>query len=306
MTAGDTLPATLEEAHRAWHARLAGGLARLPDKPEETVEATLAALWLAAAGEPRSCVAAASAPLPELDAEAARRLESLVERRLAGTPLAHLTGRQSFMGLEMLAGPEALIPRRETELLAATALAHLPSPGARVVDVCTGSGNVAIAIAHHAPRTRVWASDLSADAVALARRNAAGLGLAARVSFRVGDLLAPFDEADFVGRIDVLTCNPPYISSAKVDTMPAETAGHEPRLAFDGGPLGIRILRRLALEAPRFLAPGGLLALEVGLGQARGVRRQLEQHGAYEGFLEASDAEGNVRVLVARAKAALA
>ena len=291
MSALQALPASMEETWRAWHARLAGALERLPDKPEETVEATLAALWLAACGRPCSAAAAADTPLPVLDADATWRLGALVERRLDGAPLAHLTGRQRFMGLEMLAGPEALVPRVETELLARTALAHLPSSGALVADVCTGSGNVAIAIAHHAPRARVWAADLSEEAVALARRNAASLGLAERVSFRVGDLLAPFDDGELRGRIDLVTCNPPYISSAKVDAMPRETSGHEPRLAFDGGPLGIRILRRVAMEAPRFLAPGGLLALEVGLGQARGVRRHLEQLGVYAGFIEARDGE---------------
>jgi release factor glutamine methyltransferase len=304
MSTARALPAAMEEAFRAWHTRLAGALERLPDKPEETVDATLAALWLAAAGHPCSAAAALDQALPPLGPEAARRLEALVDRRLSGTPLAHLTGRQRFMDLEMLAGPEALIARNETELLARTALAHLPSPESRVVDVCTGSGNVAIAIAHHAPDARVWASDLSADAVALACRNAASLGLAARVSFRVGDLLAPFDEPDFLGRVDMLTCNPPYISSARVDAMPRETAGHEPRLAFDGGPLGIRILRRLVIEAPSWLAHGGMLVFEVGAGQARGVRRLMEQQGAYQGFFEACDDSGEVRVLGAQRRAA--
>jgi release factor glutamine methyltransferase len=295
-----------DNPYRAWHARLARELQILPDKPEETVEATLAALWLAAAGQSRSAAAAAGDALPTLDADALARLDGLVARRLAGIPLAHLTGRQRFMGLDLLAGPGALIPRAETELLARTALAHLPGADTRplVVDVCTGSGNVALALASHAPHARVAAADISGEAVELARRNAAALGLAERVEFRVGDLLAPFEEPAFLGHIDLLTCNPPYISSAKVDGLPRETAAHEPRLAFDGGPLGIRILRRLVMEAPRWLAPGGKLVFEVGAGQARGVRRLMEQQGAYEGFVEGRDASGEVRVLGARRTAA--
>lgn len=297
--------ARADDTYRSWHARLARELATLPDKPEETLEATLAALWLAAAGQPCSAAAAAVRPLPALDPAAQARLAGLVTRRLGGVPLAHLTGRQRFMDLDLLAGPEALIPRAETELLARTALAHLADAGTNpcVVDVCTGSGNVALAIASHAPHARVAAADISDEAVALARRNAGALGLAARVDFRVGDLLAPFEEPGYLGRVDVLTCNPPYISSAKVDGLPRETGAHEPRLAFDGGPLGIRILRRLVMEAPRWLAPGGLLALEVGAGQARGVHRLMEQQGVYGDFIQGRDAAGEVRVLGARLRA---
>ncbi len=292
----------MDAIYRAEHQRLECDLQQLPDKPEETVAATLAALWLTAAGAPCSAAAAVGKALPELDSAAEARLSTLVSLRLGGEPLAHLTGRQRFMGLEMLAGPAALIPRAETELLARTALTHLAGTGAQpqVLDVCTGSGNVAIAIASYEAAARVWAADISVEAVELAKRNAASLGLTDRIDFRVGDLLAPFEQEEFLGRVDLLTCNPPYISSAKVDTLPHETAGHEPRQAFDGGPLGIRILRRLVMEAPRWLAPHGLLAFEIGAGQARGMRRHMEQQAVYGGFIEARDGEGQVRVLCAR------
>ncbi len=169
-----------------------------------------------------------------------------------------------------------------------------------VVDVCTGSGNLALAIARHEPRARVWGADLSADAVALALRNAEHLGLGDRVAFRAGDLLEPFDNMEFHGRVDLLVCNPPYISSGKVDALPAEIGGHEPRLAFDGGPFGIRILHRLVNDASRLLRRGGTLAFEVGLGQGPGMRRRLEQGGRYVGVEEIADAEGRTRALVAR------
>lgn len=290
-------------------AQLEAGLARLPDKPEETLQATLAALWHAACGARLSAAAAAEQALPPLDAPARARLEALLARRISGEPLAHLTGRQRFMGLELESGGEALIPRRETEILGRAAVAALEALAAEsaapiAIDVCTGSGNVALALAHHVPRARVWGADLSEAAVGLARRNAASLGLAGRVEFRAGDLLAPFDEEAFVGRADLVTCNPPYISSAKVGAMAPEIADHEPRLAFDGGPLGIRILNRLVQEAPRFVRPGGWLAFEVGLGQGRGVRRRVEGHGAWEAVREFPDESGEVRALAARRRTA--
>lgn len=299
-----SLPREAQALYEDCRARIEAGVQLLPDKPEETVQATVAALWHAAAGKPRSAEAALESPLDALTPEQAGHLAGLVSQRLSGTPLAHLTGRARFMGLEMVAGPGALIPRRETELVGGLALERLratcDAQGAGlVVDVCTGSGNLALALARHEPRAHVHGADLSPEAVALARRNAAHLGLAGRVQFRAGDLLEPFD-AGFDGAVDLLTCNPPYISSAKVDAMPAEISGHEPRLAFDGGPLGIRILDRLLREAPRLLRPGGWLAFEVGLGQGRGVRKRLEQRGVYRDVAESLDAAGEVRALAAR------
>lgn len=284
---------------------LDAALRTLPDKPEETTESTLRALWHLAAGAHLSAPLALETPLPSLDAPARARLRELVARRVGGVPLAHLTERQRFMGLEMLAGPGALIPRVETEIVGRAAVdvarrlaAELPSP--LVVDTCTGSGNVAAAVAHAVPSARVFAADLSADAVALAERNMRHLGLDGRVTLRCGDLLAPFDTEEFRGRVDLVTCNPPYISSARTTQMATEIAEHEPRLAFDGGPLGVRILQRLIQEAPRLLRTGGWLAFEVGLGQGPSVAKRLEQGGRYGNVRSIADDDGNVRVLVAQ------
>lgn len=321
----------------------------LPDKPEETPEATLRALWHLAAQEPQSpstsiarhmtqrisAVVAqglhnADAPLPPLDTVALERLDSLVAQRLSGIPLAHLTGRQAFLSVDMLAGPGALIPRRETELLAHAALAKLrqmaqaaPGQPLRVIDVCTGSGNLALAMALGVPTAHVWGADLSPEAVALAEANtehlAAGhtdlaeaqaerLTLKQRVQWRCGDLLAPFDEGEanaphgdakaFLGRTDMLLCNPPYISTGKLDSMPAEIIQHEPSLAFDGGPFGIRILQRLMKDAPRFLRSGGWLGLEVGLGQGPAVQQWLARTGQFGAPLTVLDDHGQVRSLL--------
>ncbi|KNZ34435.1 MAG: hypothetical protein AD742_01945 [Methylibium sp. NZG] len=246
-----------------------------------------------------------------------------MEQRLAGTPLAHLSGRQHFMGLEMLAGKDALIPRAETELLGGAALnvlrelvaaaaeaanggtnvgtnGNTKGAAVTVVDVCTGSGNLALALAHHAPTARVYAADLSADAVDLARRNAQHLGLDARVELRCGDLLEPFNEPAFHGRVDLLVCNPPYISSKKVDTMASEIGGFEPRLAFDGGPLGIAILNRVVREAPLYLRPGGWLAVEVGLGQASAMVKRMQGTGQFRSVRALDNQHGEPRAVLAQ------
>ncbi len=290
-------------------ARLDEALHTLPDKPEETTASALHTLWHLAAGRPLSIEAAALVPLPDLSAAQQLKLDELTAQRISGTPLAHLTERQQFMGLELLAGPQALIPRRETELLARAALnklLHLAENNSDhpvvVIDVCTGSGNLALALAHGAPSAQVFAADLSEDAVALAQRNALHLGLQDRVQLRSGDLLAPFDEAAFHGQVDLLVCNPPYISSGKLETMPAEIVGFEPRLAFDGGPFGIRILQRLMREAPRYLRPGGWLAFEVGLGQGPSVLQWLNKTGHYDTPESVLDAAGQPRAILARHK----
>jgi len=284
-----------------WQSRLTP----LPDKPQETADATLRTLWQLAAGQPLSLEAALAADaLPPLDTTAEQRLRDLLTQRASGVPLAHLTGRQRFMGLDMLAGPAALIPRQETELLGHAALALVREQIARagaatVIDVCTGSGNLALAIARHEPNARVHASDLSVDAVELARRNAEFLGVAQRVDLRAGDLLEPFDQPAFRAQVDVLICNPPYISSGKVESMHHEISAFEPRLAFDGGPLGVRILQRLIREAPRFLAPQGWLAFEVGEGQGPAVLRRLEVGGVFKQRRSVCDARGEIRAIVA-------
>lgn len=295
----------MNELYRELCQRLTDTLQFLPDKPEETPDSTLRALWHTAAGAPKSAVQAMQDALPELGAAAAQTLRQLVAQRIDGIPLAHITGRQRFMDLEMLAGPAALVPRQETELLASTAIALAQQLAAgqaqiTVVDVCTGSGNVALAVASRVNNARVFAADLSEDAVALARRNAAHLQLDARVNFSAGDLLAPFDNAEFLGRVDLLTCNPPYISSAKVDQMANEISGHEPHLAFDGGPFGVAILMRLLQDAPRFLRPGGWLAFEVGLGQGPAMAKRLEKAGIFTDVRGVNDRAGAVRALAAR------
>ncbi|MBL0125351.1 MAG: HemK family protein methyltransferase [Betaproteobacteria bacterium] len=231
----------------------------LPDKPEETPITTLAALWQLAAGNSVSVQRAAVGALPSLDDTQITNLAKFVRARIEGTPLAYLTQRQQFMGLELIVTAEALIPRNETALLGNAALIQVreivQNQGrARVLDICTGSGNVALALASHEPAAHVWAADLSEDAIALARRNLALLDLGTRVEFRSGDLLTPFDTPEFHTPSIYLSVTPLHIQR-QGRWHGREIIGHEPRLAFDGGPPGIRILLRLAAEAPRFCVP---------------------------------------------------
>lgn len=281
----------------------------LPDKPEETPEGLLRALWRTASGAPVSVGRVASGDLPDLDAPALERLRRLIERRRSGVPLAHLTGRQSFMGLELLAGPAALIPRAETEILGRAALAKIRCLAERqgaacVLDLCTGSGNLAIAYAHYEPRARVYASDVCPEALELARRNAEHTGLAARIDLRLGDMLQPFEAPQFVGACDFVSCNPPYISAAKVKALHPEISRFEPEAAFNGGIYGVAILARLMHHAPRFLKPGGWLGFEVGRGQGPVLARQLAKNRDFSIVERFTDDAGDVRAILARRSAA--
>ena len=285
------------------YQRLSEKLKILVDKPEETYTATLKALWHMAAGNPISAEVAIGLELPVLEIDQEKRFIDLVGKRLHGTPLAYITGRQQFMGVELLAGPEALIPRKETEILGGAALdilARLKNQQDQVtlVDVCTGAGNLAVSLAVKVPEVRCYASDLSADAVSLARKNVDFHQLKNRVEVREGDLLSPFDNGDFHRQLDVLLCNPPYISSTRVAEMAEEISAHEPRLAFDGGPFGIKILNSLMKEAPRFLKPDGWLACEVGAGQGESIARRMMKN--YTTVKTVADDRDVVRVVMAQ------
>lgn len=205
----------------------------------------------------------------------------------------------------MLAGPEALIPRLETEILGYEALAIAKSlaeerESVTVLDLCTGSGNIPLGIAANEPRARIIGADLSLEAVEFARKNARYIGLETRSDFRQSDMFNSFESDNFYGNIDLLTCNPPYISSAKVGTMNAEISEHEPRLAFDGGVLGITILTKLIRGATRFLKPDSFLCFEVGLGQGNAMARMLDNAKVYRNIRTLSDGAGHVRAIVAQ------
>ena len=209
-----------------------------------------------------------------------------------------------FMGVELELAPDVLVPRGETEILGRSAVDLLRAmPGAPIViDMCCGSGNLALAIATAVPDARVWASDLTESTVALARRNAERLGLSDRVKVMQGDLFSGLAGEGLDGRVDVVVSNPPYISTSRLETDRAHLLENEPREAFDGGPYGLSIHQRLVREAPAFLKPGGWLAFEFGEGQERQVAILLKRAGFYEEPRFASDDAGKPRAAIVRRK----
>ena len=213
-------------------------------------------------------------------------------------------GRTTFMGIELLVAPGALVPRAETELLGNTAVgALLALNGApRVIDLCCGAGNLACAIAHRVPAARVWASDLTDGCVELARRNVEFHGLGERVSVHQGDLFAGFDGLGLEGTVDAVVCNPPYISEKRLENDRAELLELEPREAFSAGPYGLGIHMRAVREALAFLRPGGFLLFEVGLGQDRQVKTLFDRAKAYDDVTVVTNALGEGRVVSGRRK----
>ena len=188
---------------------------------------------------------------PELSA-----FRDLVRRRAAGEPTAWLTGRRAFLGHAFRVGPQVLVPRPETELLVEAAIARLP-PGGALLDLCTGSGCIAISVALARPDARVVATEISPEALAVARENAEALG--ARVELLEGDLDAPVAAGE---RFDVIVSNPPYVPSGEIPGLAREVR-REPRLALDGGVDGLDVLRRIVSRAPSRLRPDGLLFMEM-------------------------------------------
>lgn len=236
--------------------------------------------------------------------EMAVRARALAAERIAGRPLGYVAGFTRFLGVEFESAPGALVPRAETELLAKTAIEVLATcgPAPRAIDMCCGSGNLACAIAVHAPEAPIWASDLTAECFALASRNVERLGLAARVTCKQGDLFAPLRGLDLEQAIDVIVCNPPYISTGRLDKERAVLLEHEPREAFDGGPYGLSVHMRAIDEAVEFLRPGGWLMFEVGPGQQRQVSLLFERSLSYEEPETRSDERQQPRVVMAKKK----
>lgn len=215
---------------------------------------------------------------------------------------AYGRGSTLFMGIELLVSPGALVPRPETELLARTAVDALRQSGLstpRVVDMCCGAGNLACAIALNIPGARVWASDLTNGCVELARRNADHHDLQSRIAVLQGDLFGALSALQLERTIDMIVCNPPYISESRLKGDRASLLRDEPREAFAAGPYGLSIHMRVTKDAPRYLRPGGLLLFEVGRGQDRQVATLLERNDAYENVRVVTDETGAGRVVTA-------
>lgn len=212
-------------------------------------------------------------PERALATDEAERYTALVARRVAHEPVAYLTGHRAFMGLDFLTDARALIPRPETELLVTAALAEVNSRMAGggaapvVADIGTGSGAIAVALAAQAPRlTRIYATDISREALDLAGENAQRLGVAGRIQFLLGDVLEPLPE-----KVDLLLANLPYVAPREEPSLPDDVRRYEPSLALYGADDGLGHLRRLFAQAPEHLNPGAAILLEFGYDQRQAV-----------------------------------
>ncbi|MDQ6712725.1 MAG: peptide chain release factor N(5)-glutamine methyltransferase [Candidatus Dormibacteraeota bacterium] len=216
------------------------------------------------------------------------RLDSMIARRLTGEPLAWITGRVSFCGLEIRVHPGVYVPRWQSEALARRAVEMMPEKGT-AIDLCTGTGAIARTLLSHRPGARVVASDLDPRAVACASANG--------VEVYLGDLFAPLPQA-LAGRVDVVIGLVPYVPTAELPLLQRDTFAFESPLAYDGGNNGTQILRRVLTDAPQFLRRGGALLLELGGQQAAALGDDLARLG-YRDVSVLLDGDGDVRGIAA-------
>ena len=224
-----------------------------------------------------------------------KHYKDLIRRRLEGCPVAYLVGRKEFFGLEFEVTPAVLIPRPDSELVVTECLSlarKLPQP--RILDIGTGSGNLAIAVAQQLPTASVTAIEKSADALAVAQRNAAKHKVSDRVRFLEGDLLAPLGKEE---RFDFILSNPPYVAREELEKLPPGVRDYEPKLALDGGPGGFTVLENLLAQAKEHLDPGGHLIVEIGTPQEKPVRERFDKYPEYELAATIHDYSGHPRVL---------
>jgi len=237
-------------------------------------------------------------PERELTADQAQRYDEALARRATGVPAQYITGHQEFWGMDLIVSPAVLIPRPETEHVIETVLGLAKpmvsaSPTIRIVDIGTGSGAIALALARELPGAEILAIDISPEALEIARANAVRHNLAARLEFQIDDLLTGLPEASF----DFVVSNPPYVGESEEDTVQLEVRKFEPRQAVFAGPKGTEVIERLIPQAQNVLAPGGWLVFEISGTIADSVRHRL---AGWTDVRLVNDLQGIARVAVAR------
>jgi release factor glutamine methyltransferase len=232
-----------------------------------------------------------------LDADELASVRALVVRRRKREPVAYILGRREFYLRSFEVTKDVLVPRPETEILVDRALEVLPVAAESALDLCTGSGVIAITLAAERPALHVDATDLSEAALHVARANAERLGVADRVAFFQGDLLSPLPAG---ARYDMVVANPPYVAAGELPALAKEVREHEPLLALVSGDDGLDVLRRLCAAVPGVLRPGGHLLFEIGMGQGRAVCALLEREAALTDVRTHADLAGIERVVQAR------
>jgi len=247
-------------------------------------------------------------PERELTADETRRYGEAIVRRSTGVPAQYITGHQEFWGLDLIVSPAVLIPRPETEHVVETVLelaqvgdaderqqqrAGAPAPHLRIVDVGTGSGAIALALAKELPTAEIHTTDISAEALEVARANAARHELGSRIKFHHTDLLGALPREEF----DFVASNPPYVGQSEEDQVQLEVRKFEPRNAVFAGPTGLEVIERLIPQAREALRPGGWLVFEISATIADGVRRLL---AGWSNVKLTNDLQGIPRVARAR------
>lgn len=230
--------------------------------------------------------------------DARQRFRELIRRRIEGCPVAYLVGRKEFFSLPLDVSPAVLIPRPESEFVVMECLRFAKDmPAPTILDLGTGSGNLAVAIAHQHKAARITAVDLSPDALEIARKNAAKHGVADRITFLQGDLFGPVPAGSL---FDFVVSNPPYIPRDDIAQLAPGVRDCEPHLALDGGPDGYAIFDQIVASAGDFLQPGGHVIIEIGSPQEKHAREKIEQQGGYTLMPTIHDYSGHPRVVCAK------
>lgn len=239
-----------------------------------------------------------------LDNERRALFEGWIDRRTRREPLQYILGNQEFWGLEFDVTPDVLIPRPETELVVESAVKTVKSADSQttIVDLCTGSGCIAISLAKELGDTRIFAVDTSSRALAIARGNARKHGVSDRIRFLEGDLFEPLGELDLRDRVDVITANPPYIRSDDLSQLQPEVRDYEPEIALKAGPDGTEVQHRIIENASGFLKKNRVLIMEMGMGQAQALKTIAEKTGSYAAIRILKDLAGIERVIIAHKK----
>jgi release factor glutamine methyltransferase len=236
-----------------------------------------------------------------IDDEGLRTFEQSVERRKLREPLQYIIGIQEFWGIPLTVTPDVLIPRPETEFVVEAALKAVHGINTPfIVDLCTGSGCIAISLAKELPKARVFATDRSDRALHIAQENARQTGVADRIRFLEGDLFVPLEEMDLRGRIDCVVTNPPYVRSGDLTTLQPEVRDFEPAMALVAGPEGTEIAERIIQQAPEYLKQGSLLIMEMGLGQTAALRTIVGDTHKFGRVEIVKDLAGIERVIVVK------
>lgn len=239
-------------------------------------------------------------PAVPVDEKTLASFRNLTARRLAWEPVAYITGRKEFWSFVLEVNNSVLIPRPDTEVLVEEALAvcmQMDSAEIKILDIGTGSGAIALALACEIPQSRLWATDISAAALATARKNAHNLKLDSQIEFRQGNLLEPVD--DF---FDIIVSNPPYIAAEEYDKLPAGVKDYEPREALLAGAGGLDFYREIIGKAPGHMKNNGWLLLETGATQGEQISNIFESSGKYSDISVRNDYAGLPRVIKARRK----